>query len=58
MIACTIPAQIWIDRWGRRKPLIIGGSAMAACLLLVGALYARYGVIRNNAVELRSSAGQ
>lgn len=58
MIACTIPAQIWIDRWGRRKPLIIGGSAMTACLLIIGALYAKYGVVRNDAVELRSSAGQ
>ncbi len=58
MIACTVPAQIWIDRWGRRKPLIIGGSAMTACLLIIGALYAKYGVVRNNAVELHSSAGQ
>jgi MFS family permease len=57
-LVCTIPAQIWIDRWGRRKPLIIGGSAMVVCLLLIGALYARYGRTVSDGVQLTSGAAQ
>ncbi|KAL8784873.1 MAG: hypothetical protein Q9195_008866 [Heterodermia aff. obscurata] len=58
MIACTIPAQIWIDRWGRRKPLIIGGSAMAVCLLVIGSLYAKFGDVEDGKVVMKSKAGQ
>ena len=58
MIACTIPAQIWVDDWGRKRPLIIGGSAMAVCLLVIGALYARYGVVTKGAVLMESHKAQ
>ncbi|KAL8733197.1 MAG: hypothetical protein Q9166_002214 [cf. Caloplaca sp. 2 TL-2023] len=58
MILCTIPAQIWIDRWGRRKPLIIGGSAMAACLSVIGSLYARFGEVEEGVVVMKSRVGQ
>ena len=58
MIACTIPAQIWIDRWGRRKPLIIGGSAMAVCLLVLGSLYAKFGDVEDGQVVMKSKVGQ
>ncbi|KAL9024426.1 MAG: hypothetical protein Q9196_006527, partial [Gyalolechia fulgens] len=58
LIACTIPAQIWVDSWGRKRPLIIGGSAMAVCLLVIGALYARYGTKTEGAVLMESHKAQ
>ncbi|EGN96092.1 hypothetical protein SERLA73DRAFT_185629 [Serpula lacrymans var. lacrymans S7.3] len=39
----TIPAQIWVDKWGRKFPLIAGGLGMVACFMGVGALYASHG---------------
>ncbi|THU96762.1 MFS transporter [Dendrothele bispora CBS 962.96] len=41
--AATIPAQIWIDKMGRKPPLLIGGAIMSACFLVIGALYATLG---------------
>ncbi|KAL4901427.1 hypothetical protein BDW74DRAFT_170145 [Aspergillus multicolor] len=58
MLVCTIPAQIWVDRWGRRKPLIYGGAAMALCFIVIGSLYARFGRIQENEVTLGSDAAQ
>lgn len=58
MLVFTIPAQIWVDRWGRRKPLIMGGSAMAICFIVIGALYARYGHTTHDAVTLDSHSAQ
>lgn len=58
MIACTIPAQIWVDRWGRRMPLIIGGLLMALCFILIGSLYAKYSTVTDGAVLLHSSIAQ
>ncbi|OJJ03342.1 hypothetical protein ASPVEDRAFT_194904 [Aspergillus versicolor CBS 583.65] len=58
MLICTIPAQIWVDRWGRRKPLIYGGAAMAICFIIIGSLYARYGRVQSNEVTLGSSSAQ
>ncbi|KAL4881022.1 general substrate transporter [Aspergillus karnatakaensis] len=58
MLICTIPAQIWVDRWGRRKPLIFGGAAMALCFIVIGSLYARYGRTENNEVMLASNSAQ
>ncbi|KAL4763848.1 general substrate transporter [Aspergillus foveolatus] len=58
MLACTIPAQIWVDCWGRRKPLIFGGAAMAICFIVIGSLYAGFGRTEGNEVVLASdSAG-
>lgn len=39
----TIPAIIYIDRWGRRPMLIIGSSFMCFFLFLVGGLMGKYG---------------
>jgi Sugar (and other) transporter len=57
-LAFTIPSQIWIDRWSRRKQLTIGGLAMAACLITIGSLYVKYGVSENGKVTLRSNIAQ
>lgn len=58
MLLSTIPAQIWIDRWGRRKPLIIGGAVMALCFITIGSLYLKYGDITADAVILTSHPAQ
>ncbi|KAK9365569.1 hypothetical protein V1509DRAFT_675491 [Lipomyces kononenkoae] len=38
----TIPAIMFLDRWGRRNVLMIGASGMAISQLIVGTLYAVY----------------
>ncbi|KAF4628363.1 hypothetical protein G7Y89_g9789 [Cudoniella acicularis] len=38
----TIPAIMFLDRWGRRKVLIIGAIGMGISQLIVGTLYAVY----------------
>lgn len=38
----TIPAIMFLDRWGRRKVLIIGAINMTIGHLIVGTLYAVY----------------
>ncbi|KAL2802210.1 general substrate transporter [Aspergillus granulosus] len=58
MLVCTIPAQIWVDRWGRRKPLIYGGALMAACFIIIGSLYAQYGHRTSDEVRLDSKSAQ
>ncbi|KAL4990972.1 general substrate transporter [Aspergillus falconensis] len=58
MLVCTIPAQIWVDRWGRRKPLILGGAAMAICFIVIGSLYARFGRTEGDEVVLGSDSAQ
>ncbi|PLB45815.1 sugar transporter [Aspergillus steynii IBT 23096] len=58
MLVCTIPAQIWIDRWGRRMPLVIGGLIMSICFIVTGSLYAKFGEITEDAVSLSSKAAQ
>ncbi|KAK9319848.1 general substrate transporter [Lipomyces orientalis] len=39
----TIPAVMYLDRWGRRKTLIIGAIGMSIAQLIVATLYAVYG---------------
>ncbi|KDN39177.1 hypothetical protein RSAG8_08948, partial [Rhizoctonia solani AG-8 WAC10335] len=40
-IVCTIPAQLYLlDKWGRRSSAIVGGLAMAVCMLAIGSMYA------------------
>ena len=58
IVAFTIPPQIWMDRWSRKRPLILGGSAVTVCLLVIGALYQRFGYIENGDVKLSSTAAQ
>jgi MFS family permease len=37
-VIATIPAVMYIDRWGRVKTLIVGGTGMGVTMLLAGAL--------------------
>lgn len=39
----TVPAIIYIDKWGRRPMLIIGTLLMGFWLMLVGGLQGRFG---------------
>ncbi|GKT75985.1 general substrate transporter [Colletotrichum tofieldiae] len=38
----TIPAIMFMDRWGRKKVLLMGGVGMGVSQLIVGTLYAVY----------------
>lgn len=40
ILAATIPATIFADKWGRRSSLITGGVSMGTVMLVIGALYA------------------
>jgi len=40
MLAVTIPASIYSDKWGRRTSTIVGGILLTTCMLLIGSLYA------------------
>ncbi|KAE9990649.1 hypothetical protein Vi05172_g7040 [Venturia inaequalis] len=44
MLAISIPAFIFADKWGRRTSIIAGGLTLAACMLLIGTLYAAHAV--------------
>ncbi|KAF9934756.1 hypothetical protein BGZ67_003684 [Mortierella alpina] len=39
----TIPAILFLDRWGRRPVLLIGSTFMALWLFLIGGLMGKYG---------------
>lgn len=41
--SATIPAIMYIDRWGRRPMLLCGSIAMCIWLFLVGGLQAGFG---------------
>lgn len=42
MFVCTIPAVMYLDRWGRRKTLMYGAAGMSTAQLIVATLYAVY----------------
>ncbi|KAF9436340.1 hypothetical protein BGZ76_004234 [Entomortierella beljakovae] len=42
-VVMTIPAILFIDRWGRRPVLLIGSLFMALWLFLIGGLMGKYG---------------
>lgn len=52
ILGVTIPASIFADAWGRRPSTIVGGAGLAACMLLIGSLYA------SNSVHGDSGAGR
>ncbi|KAK0200389.1 general substrate transporter [Desarmillaria ectypa] len=41
--AMTIPALIWVDKWGRRPTLLVGSALMATFLFATAGLLANYG---------------
>ncbi|KAI5980602.1 general substrate transporter [Pisolithus marmoratus] len=57
-LLCTIPAQLWMDKWGRKFPLVGGGIAMTLCYLGIGTLYAIYGEKANGEVHINGKAPQ
>jgi len=42
--AVTLPAIIYLDKWGRRPTLLLGSFCMAALLFVSGSLQASYGI--------------
>ncbi|GAN06123.1 general substrate transporter [Mucor ambiguus] len=40
----TIPSFLYIDRWGRRRIMIIGGIAMATCMIIIAAVQGAYSI--------------
>lgn len=42
-VTLTLPAIIYLDKWGRRPSLLLGSFAMMVLLFIVGALQAVYG---------------
>jgi MFS family permease len=43
LVVATVPAQIWVDKWGRKPPMVLGGAGMATCFIIIGSLFAAYG---------------
>ncbi|KAI7858087.1 sugar transporter, partial [Circinella umbellata] len=41
-VICTIPAILFVDKWGRRKTLLAGGSGMGLSMLIAGCLLKVY----------------
>lgn len=42
-VFCTIPALLWVDRWGRRPTLLLGAVGMLTWLFANAGLMASYG---------------
>lgn len=40
ILATTVPATLFCDAWGRRAATLWGGAVLAACMVLIGAVYA------------------
>ncbi|KIM54609.1 hypothetical protein SCLCIDRAFT_349332 [Scleroderma citrinum Foug A] len=57
-LVCTIPAQLWVDKWGRKFPLIGGGIAMSLCYFCIGLLYLLYGEKVNGEIYINSKVPQ
>lgn len=39
MLAISVPATLYADRWGRRTSVIVGGIGLAGCMYIIGLLY-------------------
>lgn len=39
----TIPALLWVDRWGRRPTLLVGGTLMCLWMFATGGIMGQYG---------------
>lgn len=40
ILATTIPATVWADKWGRRTSSLVGGTCITILMLLMGSMYA------------------
>lgn len=41
----TVPALIWVDKWGRRPTLLVGSAGCALFMYINGGLLGKYGVV-------------
>lgn len=55
-VALTLPAILFLDKWGRRWPLLIGALGMMTWLFISGGLQQSYG--QENTDETRTNANQ
>lgn len=46
-VALTVPAILFLDKWGRRPSLLYGSLGMMICLLINGTLQGTYGQANN-----------
>ncbi|KAJ5215754.1 Hexose transporter [Penicillium cinerascens] len=44
-VVMTIPALIWVDKWGRRPTLLVGAAFMAAFMYANAGIFAAHGVV-------------
>jgi len=51
----TIPALLWMDRWGRRPTLLVGAFFMCVWMLANAGILATHGVVQENAVVASQS---
>ena len=52
MLAISIPAFLFADKWGRRASIITGGLGLSGCMFVIGSLYA------TNSVHAKSGFGK
>jgi hypothetical protein len=50
-VVMTVPALIFIDRWGRRAPLLVGAFFMAIWLFADAGILASYGVYQPDGID-------
>lgn len=55
-VVCTIPALIWLDKWGRRPTLLVGMSLMALWMILESAILATRGHSNDPSLHGQSSS--
>lgn len=55
-VLMTVPALIWLDKWGRRRTLMAGSSLMALWMILLSAVLATRGHANNPAEHGQASA--
>jgi MFS family permease len=50
-VVMTVPALLFVDRWGRRPTLLVGALLMATWLFANAGILARYGVHRPDGID-------
>ena len=55
-VAMTVPAILFLDRWGRRASMLYGSIGMIVCLLITGILQAAFGQPNTDAIRTQRNA--
>ena len=50
-VSMTVPALLWVDRWGRRPTLLVGAALMGTFLFIDGAIFEARGVYQPNGIN-------